>query len=131
VAAVIEVTPLGQISPEPPPAGDSCLITIFGASGDLTRRKLIPGLYNLACEGCMNPEFEVLGLGRTPMTTEEFRSKLGETTSKAGDTRDFSADRWREFEKRLYYFACERKSRKCRAADPAPIGCSTFPLRPP
>ena len=105
MAAVIEVTPLGQISPEPPPAGDSCLITIFGASGDLTRRKLIPGLYNLACEGCMNPEFEVLGLGRTPMTTEEFRSKLGETTSKAGDTRDFSADRWREFEKRLYYFA--------------------------
>ncbi|MGB6773811.1 MAG: hypothetical protein WBE45_05490, partial [Terriglobales bacterium] len=40
------------------PTGDSCVLIIFGASGDLTKRKLIPGLYNLACEGCMNPQFE-------------------------------------------------------------------------
>ena len=38
--------------------------TSYCASGDLTKRKLIPGLYNLACEGCMNPQFEVLGIGR-------------------------------------------------------------------
>jgi glucose-6-phosphate 1-dehydrogenase len=105
VSAVIPVNPLVQFSPEPPSAGDSCLLIIFGASGDLTRRKLIPGLYNLACVGCMNPQFEVLGVGRTPMTSEEFRSKLREATSKSGDTRDFSEDHWREFENRLYYFA--------------------------
>jgi glucose-6-phosphate 1-dehydrogenase len=103
VSAVIEVNPLQQFSPEPPSVGDSCLLIIFGASGDLTRRKLIPGLYNLACVGCMNPQFEVLGVGRTPMTSEEFRSKLRESTSKAGDTRDFSAGQWREFENRLHY----------------------------
>ena len=103
--SVIEVTPLQQFVPEPPTAGDSCLLIIFGASGDLTRRKLIPGLYNLACVGCMNPQFEVLGVGRTPMTSEEFRSKLRESTSKAGDTRDFSDSHWREFENRLHYFA--------------------------
>jgi glucose-6-phosphate 1-dehydrogenase len=105
VSAVIEVNPLEQFSLEPPVAGDSCVLIIFGASGDLTRRKLIPGLYNLACVGCMNPQFEVLGVGRTPLTSEEFRSKLRESTSKSGDTRDFSDDHWREFENRLHYFA--------------------------
>jgi glucose-6-phosphate 1-dehydrogenase len=105
MSAVIEVSPLEQFSPEPPSPGDSCLLIIFGASGDLTRRKLIPGLYNLACVGCMNPTFEVLGVGRTPMTSEEFRSKLRESTSKSGDARDFNDDHWREFENRLHYFA--------------------------
>jgi glucose-6-phosphate 1-dehydrogenase len=105
VSAVIEVNLLEQFSLEPPSAGDSCVLIIFGASGDLTRRKLIPGLYNLACAGCMNPQFEVLGVGRTPMTSEEFRSKLSESTSKSGDTRDFSDNRWHEFENGLHYFA--------------------------
>jgi len=105
LSAAIDVNPLEQFSPEPPAAGDSCLLIIFGASGDLTRRKLIPSLYNLACVGCMNPQFEVLGIGRTPMTSEEFRSKLRESASKAGDTRDFSDSHWHEFESRLHYFA--------------------------
>ncbi len=105
MSAVIEVNPLEQFSPEATAPGDSCLLIIFGASGDLTSRKLIPGLYNLACEGCMNPQFEVLGVGRTPMTSEEFRSKLRESTSKAGDTRGFNDKQWRGFESRLHYFA--------------------------
>jgi glucose-6-phosphate 1-dehydrogenase len=105
VSAVIEVNPLEQFSAEPPAAGDSCLLVIFGASGDLTRRKLIPSLYNLACEGCMNPQFEVLGVGRTAMTSEQFRSKLRESASKSGDTRDFTERHWEDFEKRLHYFA--------------------------
>ena len=77
---------------------------IFGASGDLTSRKLIPGLYNLACAGCMNPEFEVLGVGRTPMTSEEFRAKMHESVAKSSDTRNFSESQWKEFEQRLHYF---------------------------
>lgn len=51
---------------------------IFGASGDLTRRKLIPALYDLTCVGCVPRKFEVLGVGRTPMTTEEFRARMRE-----------------------------------------------------
>ena len=105
MSAVIEVNPLEQFSAEPPAAGDSCLLIIFGASGDLTRRKLIPSLYNLACEGCMNPQFEVLGVGRTAMTSDEFRSKLRESASKSGDTRDFTERHWEDFAKRLHYFA--------------------------
>jgi glucose-6-phosphate 1-dehydrogenase len=104
LAAVIEVNPLEKFSLEPLPAGDSCLLVIFGASGDLTHRKLIPALYNLACVGCMNPQFEVLGVGRTSMSSEDFRTKLRDAASKSGDTRDFTESGWRKFESLLHYF---------------------------
>jgi glucose-6-phosphate 1-dehydrogenase len=103
MSAIIQASPLEKFSQEPLPTGDSCVLVIFGASGDLTKRKLIPGLYNLACVGCMNPEFEVLGIGRTPMSSEEFRKKSGEAAAKSKDTRDFSESGWRGFERRLHY----------------------------
>jgi len=105
LSAVIDVNPLEKFSAEPMPTADSCLLVIFGASGDLTRRKLIPGLYNLACVGCMNPQFEVLGVGRTEMTSEEFRAKMREAVPQSSDTRDFNEQHWKEFEQRLHYFA--------------------------
>ena len=73
MSAIIQANPLKKLTQEPLPTGDSCVLTIFGASGDLTKRKLIPGLSNRSCEGCMNPEFEVLGVGRTPMSSEGSR----------------------------------------------------------
>jgi glucose-6-phosphate 1-dehydrogenase len=51
----------------------------------------------------MNPEFEVLGIARTPMSSEEFRKKAGEAVAKSKDTRDFSASGWTAFETRLTY----------------------------
>jgi glucose-6-phosphate 1-dehydrogenase len=98
MSAIIQASPFEKLSQEPLPTGDSCLLVIFGASGDLTNRKLIPGLYKLACEGCMNPQFEVFGIGRTPMSPEEFRKKTGEAAAKSKDTRDFSESGWEDFE---------------------------------
>jgi glucose-6-phosphate 1-dehydrogenase len=103
MSAIIQASPVEKLSQEPLPTGDSCVLIIFGASGDLTKRKLIPGLYNLSCQGCMNPEFEVLGIGRTPMSSAEFRRKTGEAAAKSKDTRDFSESGWTDFEKRLHY----------------------------
>src|SRR5690242_12198970 len=103
MSTVIEANPLEKLSREPLPAGESCILVIFGASGDLTKRKLMPGLYNLSCFGCMNPEFEVLGVGRTEMSSEEFRKKMRESASKSKDTRYFSEERWQDFERRLHY----------------------------
>ncbi len=85
------------------PKGESCIVVIFGASGDLTRRKLIPALYDLACIGCMHPHFEVLGIGRTPMSSEEFRARMRQATASSKDARDFNDERWADFEKRLFY----------------------------
>jgi glucose-6-phosphate 1-dehydrogenase len=103
MSTIIEASPLEKPSREPLPTGDSCVLVIFGASGDLTKRKLIPGLYNLACEGCMNPQFEVLGIGRTPMSSEDFRTKTGEAAARSEDARGFSESGWEDFEKRLHY----------------------------
>ncbi len=52
------------------------VIIIFGASGDLTRRKLVPALHTLRCEGFLQPTTEVLGVARSPLADQEFRDQL-------------------------------------------------------
>src|SRR5437899_8258467 len=56
--------------------GDPCVMVIFGGSGDLTKRKLIPALYNLARDHFLAQEFAVVGIARRGMTHETFREKL-------------------------------------------------------
>ena len=105
MSAVVEVTSMDGTTITPMPKGESCVLVIFGASGDLTRRKLIPALYDLACIGCMNPRFDVLGVGRTPMTSEQFRARVRESAAKSKEARDFTPEHWADFEQRLFYFA--------------------------
>ena len=81
---------------------DSCLLVIFGATGDLTRRKLIPALYDLACVGCTNPNFDVLGIGRTQLTTTSFGNGCTRAAN-SKDARNFSEDGWQDFAQRLHY----------------------------
>jgi glucose-6-phosphate 1-dehydrogenase len=57
---------------------ESLLLTIFGASGDLTRRKLIPALYNLYLQDLLPDRFAVVGAGRKPYSDEAFRDQMGE-----------------------------------------------------
>ena len=85
------------------PQGDSCLVVIFGATGDLTRRKLIPALYDLACVGCTSRNFEVLGIGRTELDDEEFGSRMHEGAATSKDARNFTEDGWKDFAQRLHY----------------------------
>jgi glucose-6-phosphate 1-dehydrogenase len=85
------------------PNADPCTLVIFGASGDLTRRKLIPALYDLFGEGCMSTCFEVVGTGRTQMTDEQFRESLHEAAKTSKDIREFSEERWAKFACRLRY----------------------------
>jgi glucose-6-phosphate 1-dehydrogenase len=60
-----------------------CVMVIFGGAGDLTKRKLVPALHNLAATGLLCDEFAIIGVARAEMTTEEFRQKIG------GDLREF------------------------------------------
>ena len=55
---------------------DPCCFVFFGASGDLTRRLLVPALYNLAAAGLLPEAFCVIGVGRTELSTEAFRKHL-------------------------------------------------------
>ena len=54
------------------------IIVIFGASGDLTSRKLIPAIFSLKSQKLMPEKYAILGVGRTKITTEEFRKKMSE-----------------------------------------------------
>ena len=56
-----------------------CAIVIFGANGDLTKRKLLPALYRLAYERRLPASFAVLGNSRTPLTDDAFREKMRES----------------------------------------------------
>ena len=55
---------------------DPCILVIFGASGDLTARKLIPAIYNLAREGQLPPQFACVGFARRDKTHEQFREEM-------------------------------------------------------
>src|SRR4051812_36115947 len=68
-----------------------CAIVIFGASGDLTHRKLLPSLHYLETNKLMPPSFYVLGVARTPMTDEEFRKKVRGSLEEANDKVDIEA----------------------------------------
>jgi glucose-6-phosphate 1-dehydrogenase len=80
----------------------SSIMVIFGADGDLTKRKLIPSLYNLAAGRHLPKEFAVVGLARTNMTTADFREKL---TSAIKDyaTEPVDSGPWDWLCERLYY----------------------------
>ncbi|MCI0788565.1 MAG: glucose-6-phosphate dehydrogenase [Chloroflexi bacterium] len=81
----------------------STTIVIFGASGDLTRRKLIPSLCSLFCKGRLGPEVKIVGMARRGMTSEEYRDSLA---AGMDDFEDFSPARgeWTEFASRIHYF---------------------------
>ena len=66
---------------------DPCTVVIFGASGDLTARKLIPALYHLAVERALPTPYRIIGFARREKTQESFRSELLEALRKYSRTR--------------------------------------------
>jgi glucose-6-phosphate 1-dehydrogenase len=83
-----------------------CVMVIFGAAGDLTKRKLIPALYNLASDNLLPPDFAVVGVARPEMSSDDFREKIRR------ENRDFVAAEirpklWEQLEGRLYYLPGE------------------------
>ncbi|MEO5753563.1 MAG: glucose-6-phosphate dehydrogenase [Chthoniobacterales bacterium] len=83
-----------------------CAIVIFGATGDLTHRKLVPALYNIAADGELPPAVAVVGFARRPKTDDEFRAEMEEATKKF--SRQTVRDEvWGEFAKSLYYHQSE------------------------
>lgn len=80
-------------------APDPCLITIFGASGDLCRRKLLPSLYDLFFHHGLDGKFAVIGCARTQYDDGTFRELMRQAIIEAG----MPTDRWDEFAAKLYY----------------------------
>jgi glucose-6-phosphate 1-dehydrogenase len=77
-------------------------IVIFGASGDLTARKLVPALYRLFEKGRLPADSQVVGVARSPLTDEQFRDRLAAALREAGSS-EGQTPAWAEFARRLHY----------------------------
>jgi glucose-6-phosphate 1-dehydrogenase len=86
------------------PAGTATSIVIFGASGDLTERKLIPALYTLHRTGRLPDPLNVVGISRTSYSHEDFRDHLCEFATEVLEE-DCNNDAWNDFAQHVYYHA--------------------------
>ena len=85
------------VRPAPP-----CAMVIFGAGGDLTKRKLIPALYNLAKRECLPEEFAIIGVSREQFSSDDFRERTTQEIRQYA-TSEVEQASWDSFAKRLYY----------------------------
>src|SRR5574341_38137 len=77
---------------------DPCVFVIFGASGDLTKRLLMPAIYNLACDGFLPHHFAIIGTAKTELDHDSFREQMNKDIRQF-TTRDFNSQVWDEFVK--------------------------------
>src|SRR6476659_864413 len=76
---------------------DGCAFVIFGASGDLTGRKLIPALYNLSCQDLLPSGFGVIGFAVTPLDDAAFREQMRERVKTSPEVLAFRPRLWDAF----------------------------------
>src|ERR1700687_5505898 len=83
-----------------------CSVVIFGATGDLTHRKLLPALYNLAADGELPPAVSVIGFARREKSDDDFRKEMEEATRKF--SRQTVRDEiWKTFAQSIFYHQSE------------------------
>jgi glucose-6-phosphate 1-dehydrogenase len=83
------------------------VIVIFGASGDLTSRKLIPAIFSLRSQNLMPEKYSIVGVGRTKMTTDDFRSRMSEAIVSFSEEKVTDSDLISSFVKDLYYHSMD------------------------
>ena len=83
---------------------DPCTMVIFGATGDLTKRKLFPALYTLAAEHLLAPRFAVLAVGREPTETDQsFREKMRAALAESDEVKHVDEEAWEWLAQRVFY----------------------------
>src|SRR5260370_2650454 len=89
-----------------PQAVEPCALVIFGGCGELSKRKLVPSLYNLASYRLLPADFSIIGVARRPLTDEVFRNQLGKDLAELG-TQPVDPNLWNRFRGRISYCAGE------------------------
>ena len=103
-ASIVNPLRMGShLERRPPPAA----LVLFGASGDLTRRKLVPALYSLARSGQLPAGSLLLGVARRPFETEDFRAAMRAAANEFARLRPVEDDTWTAFASRLHYHATD------------------------
>ncbi|MCY2953820.1 MAG: glucose-6-phosphate dehydrogenase [Planctomycetota bacterium] len=80
-----------------------CAVVIFGASGDLARRKLVPAIYDLVREGLCDDRTCFVGFSRTDMSDQQFRAEWRDAIAKFSRSRPIDEGVWKKLEARIYY----------------------------
>jgi len=86
---------------------EPCSVILFGASGDLAKRKVIPAMYDLAQHNSLGERYAIIGFARTPMTDESFRATIGEAAKTISEVGPIDPAKWNDFSSNLYYSAGE------------------------
>jgi glucose-6-phosphate 1-dehydrogenase len=84
---------------------EPCTLVLFGASGDLTQRMIMPAIFRLARRDLLSPEFRMIGYARSEMTDDEFRARMRKSVMRDATPGDEAA--WTEFAARLSYIPAE------------------------
>src|SRR5690348_4019631 len=87
-----------EFNPTDKPAGP-CVMVVFGAGGDLTKRKLIPALFNLAKDKLLPDNFAVVGVSVDELSGDDFRQQVTQFV----DKKDHDSGAWSWFRERLHY----------------------------
>lgn len=98
--------PLAEGSRSSKPS-DPCILVIFGVTGDLTARKLIPALYHLAKEGQLPTHFACVGFARRNKTHDSFRQEMKEAIHTYTSSHSFDEKVWENFSQKLFYHQSE------------------------
>ena len=86
---------------------DPCIVVIFGATGDLTGRKLLPALYNLARDGQLPAHFACVGFARREKTNQDFRQEMLEAINEYSRVKPVDKQLWQNFSEQLFYHRSE------------------------
>jgi len=82
---------------------EPCTVVLFGASGDLAKRKVIPAMYDLAVHNSLGPRYAIVGFARSPMTDDSFRQTAGEAAKSISEVGPIDPQKWSDFASRLNY----------------------------
>ena len=86
------------------PKASPCVLVLYGASGDLAKRKLIPAVYEMAHEKLLPDGFALVGYARSEMSDEQYRAECRQALDKFARTKPVDEAVWKRLEKSFYYF---------------------------
>jgi glucose-6-phosphate 1-dehydrogenase len=104
---VISAKPMAAVHGAPRDRADPCTMVIFGALGDLSRRKLLPAIYQLMSEHLVDPNFAVLGVARDSANDDDFRKAMRDALSKSDEVKHIDDELWQDLCKRLHYVSAD------------------------
>src|SRR5580658_10304314 len=84
---------------------EPCAVVLFGASGDLAKRKVIPAMFDLATHNSLGSRYVIVGFARTPMSDENFRATTGEAAKTLSELGQIDPKQWDDFASCLHYIS--------------------------